>query len=326
MENKILKIVKAMESYLSTEQLSKLKEDLNIVMYESENNLVKTYDDAWMDILDEFILSKSLEGKSSKTLERYSFEMKRLLSYISKPVDQIISNDISMYLIAYKRIRKVSNSTLKNVRAVFSSFFAWARDYNKIPINPMLQVESIKVEKKLKKPFTDEERELLLRTCKNLRDKAILEFLYSTGVRVSELTQLNISDVHFVDKDLTVYGKGNKERIVYINDKTNMYLREYIKSRTDNNPALFVGVKKPYSRLTKNGVEYIVRELGKKAGVKNSYPHRFRRTIITNALNRGMQLQEVMVFAGHSKPETTMMYCEVDKDSVKLHHKKLLSS
>lgn len=326
MEDKILRIIKAMEPDLTTLQLSKLKEVLSFELYELENNLIEISDDGWSNVLDEFILSKSLEGKSVKTLDRYSFELKRLLSYISKPVDQIISSDISMYLITYKRIRKVSNSTLKNVRAVFSSFFAWARDYDKIPINPMLQVETIKVEKKIKKPFTDEERELLLRSCKNLRDKAILEFLYSTGVRVSELITLNISDIHFVDKDLTVYGKGNKERIVYINDKTNMYLREYIKSRTDENPALFVGIKKPYSRLTKCGVEYIVRELGKKAGVENSHPHRFRRTIITNALNRGMPLQEVMVFAGHSKPETTMMYCEVDEDSVKLHHKKFLSA
>lgn len=326
MEDKILRIIKAMEPDLTTLQLSKLKEVLSFELYELENNLIEISDDGWSNVLDEFILSKSLEGKSVKTLDRYSFELKRLLSYTSKPVDQIISSDISMYLITYKRIRKVSNSTLKNVRAVFSSFFAWARDYDKIPINPMLQVETIKVEKKIKKPFTDEERELLLRSCKNLRDKAILEFLYSTGVRVSELITLNISDIHFVDKDLTVYGKGNKERIVYINDKTNMYLREYIKSRTDENPALFVGIKKPYSRLTKCGVEYIVRELGKKAGVENSHPHRFRRTIITNALNRGMPLQEVMVFAGHSKPETTMMYCEVDEDSVKLHHKKFLSA
>ena len=326
MEEKILEVLRVMKSDLTADQLQKLKISMEIILNETAQNSIQISENEWMGTLDEFLLSKTLEGKSQETIKRYRFELFRLLSYLGKPIDKIESSDISRYLLAYKRVRKISNTTLKGVRAVHSSFFSWARDHEKISVNPMSQVETIKVERKLKKAFSDEEREMLLRSCKNLRDKAILEFLYSTGVRVSELTQLNITDVHFVQKDLTVYGKGNKERIVYINDKTNMYLKEYLNSRDDGNPALFVGVKTPHSRLTKSGVENIVRELGKKAGVEKAHPHRFRRTTITNALNRGMPLQEAMVLAGHSKPETTMMYCQVDTDSIKLHHKKYLSA
>lgn len=326
MEEKILEVLRVMKNDLTADQLQKLKISMEIILNKTTENEIRISENEWMGTLEEFLLSKTLEGKSQETIKRYRFELFRLLSYLGKPIDKIESSDISRYLLTYKRIRKISNATLKGVRAVFSSFFSWTRDHNKISVNPMSQVETIKVEKKIKKSFSDEECEMLLRSCTKLRDKAILEFLYSTGVRVSELTRLNIEDIHFVQKDLTVYGKGNKERVVYINDKTNMYLKEYLNSRMDENPALFVGVKKPYSRLTKSGIENVVREIGKKAGVEKAHPHRFRRTTITNALNRGMPLQETMVLAGHSKPETTMMYCQVDTDSIKLHHKKYLSA
>lgn len=227
---------------------------------------------------------------------------------------------------AYKRIRQISNQTLKNVRAVYSSFFAWLRDRDRVRKNPMILVEDIKVEQVLKKPYTDEEREKMLRKCNNLRDKAMLEFLYSTAVRVSELAKLNRSDIRFTSKDLVVFGKGGKERTVYVNDRTNMYLREYLESRMDENPALFVGVKAPHKRLSKNGIEDIIRRIGKKADVEKAHPHRFRRTALTNALNRGMPLQEAMILAGHSKPETTMRYCTVDQESVAYHHRKYLSA
>mgnify|MGYP003213173504 FL=1 len=190
----------------------------------------------------------------------------------------------------------------------------------------MVLVEQIKVEKRIKRPFSDTDREMLLRNCKVLRDKAMMEFLYSTAVRVSELKNLNIEDIRWGTKDLIVYGKGGKERTVYLNERTHMYLQEYLQSRTDNNPALFVGVRKPYNRLTKTGIEDMIRRTGRRAGVEKAHPHRFRGTALTNALNRGMPLQEASIFAGHAKTETTMLYCTVDQESVKYHHKKYLSA
>ena len=226
----------------------------------------------------------------------------------------------------YKNLRNVSNQTLKNVRSVYSSFFAWLRDRDRIRINPMALVEDIKVEQVLKRPYSDEERERMLRECQTLRDKAMMEFLYSTAVRVSELAALNRDDIRWTSKDLTVFGKGSKERTVYLNDRTNMYMKEYLESRTDDNPALFVSLRSPHKRLTKSGIETMIRETGKRSGVSKAHPHRFRRTAATNALNRGMPVQEVAQMLGHSKLETTMVYCTVNADGVKYHHKKYLSA
>lgn len=189
----------------------------------------------------------------------------------------------------------------------------------------MAQVEQIKVEKKIRKPYSDTEREKMLRNCRTLRDKAMLEFLYSTAVRVSELAALNISDVRFGTRDMIVFGKGAKERVVYLNERSNLYLLEYLEGRTDSNPALFVSERAPHRRLTKSGIEDIVRKTGQKSGV-HAFPHRFRRTAATNALNRGMPVQEVAKLLGHSKLETTMEYCTVEQESVKFHHGKYLSA
>ncbi len=170
----------------------------------------------------------------------------------------------------------------------------------------------LRVEKRVKRPFTDTEREQLLRSCATIRDKAMMEFLYSTAVRVSELASLNRDDIRWSTKDLIVYGKGGKERTVYLNERTNMYLQEYLQSRTDNNPALFVGLKSPHNRLSKAGIEDMIRRTGERARVEKAHPHRFRGTSITNAINRGMPLQEASIMAGHAKTETTMLYCSVD--------------
>lgn len=330
MERKIMEILRRMQGSVSDDALRELKNVLNIVFAGCEivqgKEELRVTNRSWDIDLEDYLMSKALEGKSPETVKRYRYELTRMLSYINKTVADIQSADISAYLRAYKAIRRVSNLTLKNVRTVFSSFFVWLRDRDRIRKNPMLLVEDIKVEKRIKKPFTDEERELILRECKTLRDKAVIEFLYSTAVRVSELVALDKSDVRFGSKDLIVYGKGGKERTVYLNDRTNMYMREYLESRTDDSPALFVWDKKPYNRLQKSGVEDMVRRIGLRAGVVNVHPHRFRRTALTNALNRGMQLQEAMILAGHSKPETTMMYCNVDQEAVQYHHKKYLSA
>jgi site-specific recombinase XerD len=329
MEEKIMSVLCKMQVHLQEEQLRELKTVLHMVFADCElvqKTELRAVDRSWVDDLEDYLMSKALEGKSAETVKRYRYELNRLLSYTNKAVANINDADISEYMRTYKRIRKISNQTLENVRAVFSSFFVWLRDRDRIRKNPMVLVEHVKVEKKIKKPFSDAEREKMRRSCNKLRDLAMLEFMYSTAVRVSELSSLNIADIRFGDSDLIVYGKGAKERTVYLNEKTHMYLKEYIASRTDDNPALFVSTKKPYQRLSKAGIEYIIRTIGKRALVENAHPHRFRRTSLTNALNRGMPLQEAMLMAGHEKPETTMRYCNVDQEGVKYHHKKYLSA
>lgn len=329
MEQRILEVLRRMQTELDGNQMRELKTVLYMVFSGCElveNTALRTVDDSWRDDMEDFLTSKALSGMAKRTIERYRYELQRMLQYVNKPVQNVTEGDISEYMRMYKRIRRICNQTLKNVRAVYSTFFSWLRDHGRIQRNPMAMVEEVKVEKKILKPYTDEERERLLRCCRTLRDKAMLEFLYSTAVRVSELAALNREDIRFSTKDLIVFGKGSKERKTYLNDRTNLYLREYLQSRTDNNQALFVSLKRPHKRLTDKGIEDIIRRIGRKAGVEKSHPHRFRRTALTNALNRGMPLQEAMILAGHSKPETTMRYCTVDQESVQYHHKKYLSA
>lgn len=329
MEQKIMEVLRRMQVILEETQLKELKTTLNMVFANCsivEETAIRVNDRSWLVDLEDFLMSKALEGKSAETVKRYRYELKRLLSYINKAVYSVTAGDISSYMRAYKRLRQVSNQTLQNVRAVYSSFFAWLRDRGRIRKNPMQLVENIKIEKVLKKPYSDEEREKLLRNCKTLRDKAMMEFLYSTAVRVSELARLNREDIHFSSKDLVVWGKGAKERRVYLNDRTNMYMREYLQSRTDAEAALFVSIKSPHERLTKAGIEDIIRRVGKRAQVEKAHPHRFRRTAATNALNRGMPVQEVAELLGHANLQTTMRYCTVSQDSVQYHHRKYLSA
>ena len=255
MEQRIMEVLRRMQPVLEDEELRELKNVLHMVFAGcdvAQKTEVQCVDDSWRIDLEDYLMSKALEGKSPDTVRRYRYELTRLLSYINKPVAEITDGDISSYMRAYKNIKAVKNSTLKGVRAVYSSFFVWLRDRDRVRRNPMVLVESIKVEKRVKRPFTDTEREQLLRSCATIRDKAMMEFLYSTAVRVSELASLNIDDVRWSTKDLIVYGKGGKERTVYLNERTNMYLQEYLQSRADNNPALFVGLKSPtigYRRL-----------------------------------------------------------------------------
>lgn len=330
LECKIMEVLLKTQSLLNEIQLKELRTILwsvfdgcEVIQEKAELSVLNR---EWDSDLQEYLMSKALEGLSPATIARYRYELRKVLSYINKSVEDITSGDISNYMRIYKTVRQISNQTLKNVRIVYNGFFTWLRDRNKITNNPMILVEDVKVEKKIKKPFSDEEREMLLRNCETIRDKAMLEFLYSTAVRVSELVALNRNDIKWLSKDLTILGKGNKERIVYLNDRTNMYMREYLESRTDTNPALFVSLRYPHNRLTKGGIEDIIRRIGKRAEVENAHPHRFRRTAATNALNRGMPLQEVSKFMGHSKLETTMIYCTVEQDSVKYHHQKYLSA
>ena len=292
----------------------------------TQNNSIIAYEGESERLISQFLTIKTINGCSNQTINTYSFHLHKLIEIIdTKSVLNMTTNDIRGFLAFYKERRKVSNITLNNMRHSMSSFFKYLHEEGYIKENPMRQISSIKTKSTIKKPFTDEELEKLRMCAKNERDLAIIEFLYSTGIRVSEMTSLNKDQVDFIQKECIVIGKGSKERIVYINSKACIHLQNYLKMRVDDNPALFVSIRKPYGRMSKAGIETMLRNLGKIAGVPNTHPHRFRRTMATNALNRGMPLQEVQKILGHAKTDTTMSYCTVFQDNVKLSHKKYIA-
>ena len=287
---------------------------------------VRVVNNSWLDDLERFCERKKLAGKSDGTIERYRYVMTNCLGYINKDVKEITEADLIGYIDAYKRIRKVSNCTLEGVRLCISSFFTWLHERGYISRNPSRGIDPIKVPKVIKKAYSDEELEKIKNACTCLRDKAIVEFLYTTGVRISEMTALNRSDVHVVDKTIIVYGKGAKEREVYMTDVSCMYLSAYLYQRTDDNEALFVSNKKPHGRITPGAVRTILKKIGTKTEIEKVHPHRFRRTCATNLLRKGMPIEEVAEILGHEKLETTRIYAVTDKEKVKADHRRYMAA
>lgn len=323
-------ILNSMTETLEQEQLRQLKTVLRICLskydVEQKSTEIIPYDDSNMRYWQRYKLDKSLSGLSNASLANYETTIVNFLSSINKPITEYNSDDIFIYLEQYKTIRQVSLSRIKNMRSALSSFFTWLCRKGFIRYNPVSQLDPIKIPKLIKKAFTDEERELLKVNCKNTRDKALIEFLYSTGVRVSEAARLNIDDLNFESKELIVFGKGSKEHITYMNPQCIFWLKQYLNTRNDDNPALFVSLNEPHQRLSKKGIEDMLKRLGKRAGVTNVHPHRFRRTCATNALNRGMPLEQVSQLLGHEKLDTTKIYCSVNQENIKMSHSKFLCS
>lgn len=276
------------------------------------------------DYLQEFLDVKALEGCSKATIENYKFNLNKFLLGVGKDPTEIATQDIRKYLADYKRERGVSNTTLDNMRRVFQSFFTWMHREGYIIKDPCAAVNKIRADKIIKNPYSDEEMELMREAAKSLREKAIIEVLYSTGMRIGELEKLNKDDIDFVNGKAIVFGKGAKEREVYFNVKAQLALKKYLENRNDTNEALFVGLQSPYNRLKVSTYEKILRELGGRCGV-HCHPHRFRRTCATILLNKGMPIQEVSKVLGHAKLETTLIYCEINQQSVAANHKKYMN-
>lgn len=275
--------------------------------------------------LDEFLCAKDLEGCSKQTLKLYSFTIKKLLEYYdNKQAIDISTMEIRNFLIGYKENHKVSNVTLDNMRCIFQSFYNWLFDEGYVIKNPMDPIKKIKAEQIIKSPFTEEELEILRNNCKDIREKAILEMLYSSGMRVGELALLNIKDIDFINNKTIIFGKGAKEREAYFTVKARMLLQEYLKTRTDNNEALFVGSRAPHNRLQISAYQKILRELGERSGIK-CHPHKFRRTCATTLLNKGMSVEEISKLLGHAKIETTMGYCQVNQNRVRDDHSRYMN-
>jgi len=310
--------------------LDNLKEVLYCVLAGFEiakkSTELQRIDDSWEEELRAFLVRKRVEGRSERTLEQYHLHLRRMLQYINKPVAEIKGTDLFAYISMYKKQRNVSNVYLDNIRLVCSSFFGWLANKGYISGNPAAGLDPIKKEKRIKKPLSDTELEVLRRKCTVERDIALIECLYSTGVRVSELISLNRDDIDFDNMRVIVYGKGAKERETYLTAAACMHLKEYLDSRTDDNEALFVSLREPHERLTVSGVEEILRKLGESTGIPKVHPHRFRRTMATNILNKGMPIEEVKEILGHVKLDTTLIYCQVNKENVRHNHRKYMSA
>lgn len=271
-------------------------------------------------LIKKFISMKMLDGLSVYSIDNYTTYIRLLSKRIGKRFEHITAHDIRNFLQQYKSEKGLSNYSVNQIRLDFNAFFSFLENEDYITKSPMRKIKSIKYQKTIKEPFSDEDIILMQDSCKNIKERAIIDFLYSTGCRVSEVVKLNIEDIDFVNQQCLVTGKGNKQRYTYFNSMAKIHLSEYLENRDDDNPALFVVDKFPHDRMQRSGFEYLIRELGNRAGVKNAYPHRFRRSIATKLLDKGMPIEQVQKFLGHSKLDTTLIYTKINNDAVKLNH------
>ena len=275
------------------------------------------------NIAKEFIMSKHAEGCTIETCRTYYAGIKTFLGdYRDKALQDINSGEIKSWLLEYQERHHLTNGSLDNLRRYLNSFYNFlvAEDY--IVKNPMTSIHRIKADKTLHLPFTEDDLEKIRDACESSRELALIDFLYSTGARVSEAANSDIADFNFQAMEGYVYGKGGKERIVYLDTRAKIHLLRYLHFRKDTNPALFVEIIGPYNRMTKCQIEYTVKQIGKRAGIENCHPHRFRRTLSTRLLERGMPIEQVQAILGHEKLDTTLIYAKVNQTSVKLNHSK----
>lgn len=329
-EQIVMDILREMTTILTQEQLMKLKEVVRVQLCgydvrKKETALMRT-DQNWMNYLQVYLEGFRQNGKSTGTIEQYNLHLSRMLSYVAKNVQDIEDDDLIAYMYKYRALRKVSNRYLNNIRLVFNGFFRWLQRKKIILRNPVDGLEPIKYKQAVKKPLSPEELEKVRCACEQERDLSIVEFLYSSAVRVSELCRLNRDDICWESDDVMVLGKGNKEREVYLNARAHLHLKQYLESRTDDNPALFVGTRAPHKRLTKSGIRNILKKIGSVAGVSKVHPHRFRRTSATDLLRMGMPIEQVQELLGHVKIETTRIYCTVTKEQVRASHRRFMAA
>ena len=319
-------ILNKMDPFLNQGQYLQLTSVLLDALNEVEiTNKTKDLDDLDnFKLLEMFLSAKEIEGRSASTIRFYRLTLKRLLDNMDKRVDKITTEDLRQYLTDYQRENNSSKTTIDNIRRIFSSFFAWLEDEDYILKNPVKRIHRVKKGKVVKEILSDENLEVLRDNCESMRDLAIVELLISTGIRVGELVNLNISDLNFNERECVVFGKGGSERVVYFDARTKIHLLEYLNQRTDENPALFVSFRKPYNRLGVNGVESRLKSIGSKSNITNVHPHKFRRTMATNAIDKGMPIEQVQKLLGHTKIDTTMHYAMVNQNNVKIAHKKFI--
>ena len=311
-------VEKGLEELVSVANMAKIMQVVASVLDGYEMRGIERWDEQ-DDYLKCFVSALNVQCRSEKTIARYVYEIKRLMAFVGVPTRRVTVYHLRNYL-SQEKARGIADSTLESMRQIFSSYFNWLQRESLIDKNPVANLGAIKCAKKQKQTITEIDMERLNAACTNPRDRAIIHFLSSTGCRVSEMTGLNRSEVNFDRLECVVHGKGNKERTVYLSPVAGMLLQRYLKSRTDDDEALFIG--KRHERLNPSGVRYMLNQVAEKAGVDHIHPHKFRRTLATELARHGMPIQEVSAYLGHEKIDTTMGYVILDKDSIKSDYRK----
>lgn len=328
-EKLIAAVLERMHGHLEPEQATMLQWVMSVVLddytVERQSTEVTVYDGSAEEYAKRFLIVKHLVGCSDRTIESYWFNLQKFILNLRRPLLETDANDVRTYLSQYKQQRGVKNTTLNNMRATLSSFFTWLHEEGLIAKNPMRRIGVIKTPKVIRQPYTAEDMEQIRLACQSKRDAALVEFLYSTGVRVGEAVRLNRNQIDLASGECIVYGKGAKERTVFISPRASLYLKRYLDARVDSNPALFVWDKRPHGRLSEKGIWTICKKVGKCAGVKNAHPHRFRRTLATDVLAKGMPLQEASEILGHEKMDTTLLYSTTSKAAIKTSHRRCIA-
>lgn len=314
-------VVQEMLPFLDNAQAEKLKATLTSVLAKYAGNIETTGDKDYVEL---FLTAKRIEGCSEKLLKYYEKTICAMLDKLDKDANHITTDDIRSYLTVYQEERGSSKVTIDNIRRILSSFFTWLEDEDYILKSPVRRIHKVKTVTNVKETYSDEELEMMRDNCDEIRDLAMIDLLASTGMRVGEMVLLNRSDIDFHERECVVFGKGSKERVVYFDARTKIHLQNYLASRKDDNPALFVSLREPNERLKIGGVETRLREFGRKLGMIKVHPHKFRRTLATMAIDKGMPIEQLQQLLGHRKIDTTLQYAMVKQSNVKIAHRKFI--
>ncbi len=314
----IKEIEEQMQGVINSEQMKQLHQVLESCLCSDSLEEEKT------DLVRLFLAAKRVEGCSEKTVKYYDSTIRNAVKKIDKDIVQITTDDLRIYLDDYQTESKISKVTVDNIRRILSSFFSWLEDEDYVVKSPVRRIHKVKTCKPVKETYSDEDLELMRDECDGIRDLAIIDLLASTGMRVGELVKLNKKDIDFQNRECVVLGKGNKQRKAYFDARTKLHLKKYIDSREDDNEALFVSLQKPYNRLQISGVEIRLRELGNRLNIDKVHPHKFRRTLATAAIDKGMPIEQVQQLLGHQSIDTTLQYSMVNQNNVKESHRKYI--
>ena len=326
-DDKIKEILQQMLPYLDNAQMAQLQKTLehtlwNCTISEPTQSTEGTGENAAKT--ERFLASKRVEGCSEKSLAYYKATIEAALGTIDKDIRHIETEDLRKYLTEYQKKKQSSKVTIDNIRRILSSFFSWLEDEDYILKSPVRRIHRVKTSTTIKETYSDEALETMRDSCQNLRDLAIIDMLASTGMRVGEMVRLNRSDIDFNERECVVFGKGDKERLVYFDARTKIHLQNYLASRADSEPALFVTLKAPYKRLQIGGIETRLREMGKRLNITKVHPHKFRRTLATMAIDKGMPIEQLQQLLGHQRIDTTLKYAMVKQSNVKMAHRKYI--
>ena len=324
-ENIIKDVIQSMLPYLNNAQIKELQTALQNTLCHYEIKVSKTQnEEKQLNLVEMFLAAKRIEGCSEKSLKYYQATIDAMLITLNKDVKHIVTDDIRTYLTEYQERKQSSKVTIDNIRRILSSFFSWLEDEDYILKSPVRRIHKVKTATNIKETYSDEALELMRDNCTELRDLAMIDLLASTGMRVGEMVLLNREDINFNERECVVFGKGNKERMVYFDARTKIHLQNYLDSRTDDEQALFVSFSAPHRRLQIGGIEKRLRNFGKQLGLTKVHPHKFRRTLATMAIDKGMPIEQLQQLLGHKRIDTTLQYAMVKQSNVKIAHRKYI--